>query len=244
MYRCCMFCLSFCIARLASLSDAKLTSASPLGLQNILLVNRIFCSKLSLPSLPIVVNEHVHGICHGTEPLGNLLLRHPEWQASHVNIEHSAGASVASTHTTGASTVAKIVLREVSSSSSRPHSPAHTSVSTHSDNIHHRTQTSIIIKHTFVCHKVLASSLDHHHLYQASSLVQVQVLLSLDETPSAAGLSWPRPCWRRRPLCTCITTTKLMLASRQSVVVNYNSLTPVSLSRGVPALSRVGAGDY
>ena len=48
-----MCCLSFCIARLASPSDAKLTSASPLGLQWNMFCDPTFiaASKSHLPSL-------------------------------------------------------------------------------------------------------------------------------------------------------------------------------------------------
>ena len=88
------------MARLASPSDAKLTSASPLGLQSIKHYTSDFALKLKQVSPPVVVemDNHVHRIRHRAEPLRDLILRDPEGEPPHVDTEHAASAPRASAH--------------------------------------------------------------------------------------------------------------------------------------------------
>ena len=93
---------------------------------------------ICVPPLPIIMNEHVHWICHGAEPLRDLLLRHSERQSSHVDREDPTMSSTVSSTHARSSSVTKIVVRKVSSSSSwsGSHSTTHTSVSSHSSNVY------------------------------------------------------------------------------------------------------------
>ena len=95
--------------------------------------------KQASPPIVVEMDNHVHRIRHGAEPLRDLILRDPEGEPSHVDTEHAASAPRASAHAAphvgprAAWESSKEIVREVAISSSS-HAASISSHASHPNN--------------------------------------------------------------------------------------------------------------